>query len=394
VIARAGGPFLPLSGGSLTGTLFSDATDHTVSAAIIDLIATGPAATSSAYLYTANVTGTDMSADAGLGTGNTIAGAGGATWVYTGNADTGTTGAVHITSGNSANGDSGDVLIGSGTAGGTRGNISLDAPVVKLTGYIQTGAGNGFAMQTPDTNDGTMTGTMQIWSGNTSGGGNSGIAGIGSGDVNNSNGNTGTVWIWSGNATGGGNSGDLNLATGTSDLGTRGNIILDALLVSVPGLLSISKLATDSNGNIDLATPDVNHLQSGETYMWSGAVTAGDSMSGGAGMGTGNTNGAGASGLVEIWTGNTNGPADSGMISLGTGPATNGSSGRVVISTGAANGAGNQSGNIQLSVGDSQDGVAAKGNILLPNLPSVDPASLGALWVDAAAGFVLKVSQG
>lgn len=33
-------------------------------------------------------------------------------------------------------------------------------------------------------------------------------------------------------------------------------------------------------------------------------------------------------------------------------------------------------------------------NILMPSLPTSDPAIAGALWVDTAAGFVLKVSQG
>jgi hypothetical protein len=63
------------------------------------------------------------------------------------------------------------------------------------------------------------------------------------------------------------------------------------------------------------------------------------------------------------------------------------------MSGGQGYGVGNAAGDLEFSAGGGAGGATA-GNIRLFNLPTADPAVFGALWIDTAAGRVLKVSAG
>jgi len=116
----------------------------------------------------------------------------------------------------------------------------------------------------------------------------------------------------------------------------------------------------------------------GGVWIQSGPVAAGtDQASGDSGAGTGDTGGA----------------ADTGAFYIYSGTAANGSSGDIIIGPGLANGAGNKVGDVKL-VSQPGAGGAANGHILLSGAPTADPHVVDALWIDAAAGFVVKVSQG
>jgi len=273
-------------------------------------------------------------------------------------------------------------------------------------GRLATDATGNIDLNTPDSTDATTSAETYLWTGG-SNYGNSGPAGIGTGDVSLDGATSGFVEIWTGNSDSG-NSGQFALSTGTAQgvgnqsgdiqfktgnsndgIAARGRIILDAANVKITG----RALCTADNGDFLMGTPNISDATnaSGQTYMWSGD-NSGAGPTGWAGLGSGNTN-SGDSGGAEVWTGvSTSG--QSGPINIYTGGANANTSGLISLITGRANGAGNQSGDIVLQTGASVDGIAIRGSITL-DAPTINLT--GALEIETTAdpqivGTVLDIA--
>lgn len=162
--------------------------------------------------YTTPVTGSDNS---------------GSLSIISGTAVNGDTGDVQIITGASSGGDSGSITLGTGSADGTRGSIILSANT------ISSGADDGYLQfQTADQPSGTSA-DIYVFTGAPGDNHNSGALNFGTGN-HAATGNTGDAYLYSGNASDG-DSGSVFLQSGTAS-GTRGNIILDGLLVLVLNL--------------------------------------------------------------------------------------------------------------------------------------------------------------
>jgi hypothetical protein len=169
------------------------------------------------------------------------------------------------------------------------------------------------------------------------------------------NGTTSTgLTLKSGNASAG-NSGTVTVQTGTAS-GTRGAIILDAPTIGTADQTG----ATDSN-DIDII--------SGSTVN-------------------------GNSGTAGVETGAPSGNGNSGNAFIGTADcAGSGQPGRIAMFTGTASGAGVNGGDVHIALGAGGAG-GRQGLVVIATLPTADPHVVGALWIDTAAGRVVKSSNG
>jgi hypothetical protein len=163
-----------------------------------------------------------------------------------------------------------------------------------------------------------------------------------------------------------------------TDIAVNGAAILSSDVTVGRGLTVIGPITTAADPAITgvsmdiIATGDVN---TGWAYLYTANQT-GTADAGEAGIGTGSTD-AGNGGTLYVYTGNS----------------TTGSTGNVFIYTGGTDGAASKVGDVKIWTGSATNG-AAQGNLLLPGLPTADPHRADAVWADATAGFVLKVSQG
>lgn len=189
--------------------------------------------------------------------------------------------------------------------------------------------------------------------------------------------------LTTGNASAG-NSGSVTLTTGTAT-GTRGNVTFDAAITVVVN----GQLQSPTGVEFDIGTPSNGGASNtGNAFLFSGDQT-GTGQSGTVGIQSGNATGNNT-GPCFIGTGNSTGANSAqttifsgdghatGGILVGTGNASAGNSGSITLQTGTATGT---RGNVTL------DGLL----VLLLNLPTVAPATSGAVWRDAGAGNVLKV---
>ena len=407
-------------------------------------------------------------------------------------------GIAQIYTGDSSGGDSGDIQLTTGAAGGTRGNIVLDgASFILSNGDILVPNGGGYlSLRTGDATDGSgaiflysgsvtesnSTGTVNLFSGDQTGGtGQTGAAYLYSGGLySGSNGDSGEAKVYSGDATGtgnsgaaglatgnaGGNSGDITLHTGSAG-GTRGNIVLDAPTITSTAteIDFASDIVLSSDGEIDLQGTSKVQVYTLNTSADTGSavISTGNSATGNSGditlrtgtasgtrgniildgpivrRGSGqfyadpgvgfdiecsnvsNTNGNTIylqAGIVESGTGNggdfwcqsgDGGPAggNGGLIGFQAGQSTcagatggeahlvggqaavaDAHGGAVLIVSGQGLGTGH-SGDINIRTGPVDTGT--KGNIILTGLPTADPHVAGALWNSSG---VLHISAG
>lgn len=244
-------------------------------------------------------------------------------------------------------------LVSSGNDGGHEGTWVYTRDMTGSTNSSDAGIGTGTAV------DGT-SGITYVYTGNTSGSGTSGNVEIGSGNSS------------------GGDSGDIRLETGTAD-GTRGNIILDALITQITN----GQLQAPAGVEFDIASPsNGGSSNTGMVFVFSGDQT-GTGQSGSVGLQSGNATG-GNSGPCFVGTGNSSGE-NSAQTTIFTGDAH--TTGDVLIGPGTAS-AGN-SGNIELRLAASTGGT--KGNVILTGIPTVDPHVAGAVWNSSGN---LKISAG
>lgn len=202
---------------------------------------TGDDRSGAAWLFSGDTSGSGGTGEAGISSGNTHGATNsGIAWVITGNADLANSGPIEIGSGNATVGDSGHIRLQTGAAGGTRGNITLDAPTIVWTSPMlgtanQTGSTDsvGIDIISGSTVDGN-SGQAGIETGTPSGTGNSGTAFLGS--ANSLAGNVGLVSIYTGDASGAGkNGGDVSFYLGHGGSGARrGLIIIDTLPTADP----------------------------------------------------------------------------------------------------------------------------------------------------------------
>ncbi len=278
---------------------------------------------------------------------------------------------------------SGVLTVGSLATDGA-GGLNLLTPTLPGPGDtadVQLGSGNGNG----------ATGAVSIHTGATSSG-PVGELDIYTGDAGA--GSSGLIWIATGSSFGAGNqSGDIQLKTGSTDsIAVRGNVVINA-----------ATLVIENDNDPHIIGPALDIMATGPGNVgWAYIYTAdqtGTDTSGAAGVGSGNSQNAN-SGDVFVYTGDSSG-ANSGSGTLATGNASGGTSGSIRIVTGVSGGAGVPSGNITLTTGAATGG-GPRGQIILDGLltstpaalPTADPAVPGSWWVDPAAGFVLKVSQG
>lgn len=195
-----------------------------------------------------------------------------------------------------------------------------------------------------------------------------------------------SLWFATGNAEDGG-TGELDIATGmTTGSGTSGPLYI----------YTGDAKGTGNSGNLVLNTgaawvDGVTIGKSGDLVVRSGDALANES--GAVSMGSGQIYNAPSSGGVVLSSGGVINGGNSGPVHIVSGDSISGSSGDVLLKVGAANGAGKQSGYIYLDVTGATNG-AAPGNIIVSGLPIADPHVLNALWLDVAAGRVMKLSAG
>lgn len=249
------------TGSAVTGPLYMGSGNSAAAASGLVSIGSGTGATTgTAELFTGDASGGDTGG-AFVFTGNSDTGRTGNSWLYSGNtsAGTGVTGDINVVSGDSFGGDSGNIHVTTGAAGGTRGNIILDAPITQITnGQLQASTGVEFDIASPTNGGASNTGSVFVFSGDQSGTGQSGTVGLQSGNA--TGGNSGPCFVGTGNSTGensaattvftgdghntgiiqfgtgnasAGNSGDILIGTGTAT-GTKGNIITPGLPTADP----------------------------------------------------------------------------------------------------------------------------------------------------------------
>lgn len=320
------------------------------------------------WIFSSDATGSAGSSSAGIGSGNADAGTTAALWLYSGNSNTGastgpmhaqtgdigsgtgTSGSIDFTSGQSPGGTSGDVTFKTGAAA-TRGQITLDAPLIHNPGAFVIQSPGTFNAGTDDTTGSVASATSALYSGN--------AANAQSGDVffytgDSSGGGTGKVWLNSG-AAGSGNSGDIQLSTGSAS-GARGNIILDGSLITTlaGSILHLTSLGTTGGSGA-----------SGDAGIESGDTTAGTGNSGAAFLGS--SDAGGKAGAVTIYGGESHGSNQAG--------------GSVEISTGSAHTGNANGGDVTVALGTGI-GTGRQGLIILSGMPTANPGVSGALWVD------------
>lgn len=105
-------------GAGLGGNLLIQSGDGSKSGSIDVVSGNGTDETGYAYIYSANATGSAISGEAGVGTGDTESGTSGTAYLYTGQATAGDSGPALVQSGQALNGNSGDVTIRTGLASG------------------------------------------------------------------------------------------------------------------------------------------------------------------------------------------------------------------------------------------------------------------------------------
>lgn len=223
-------------------------------------------------------------------------------------------------------------------------------------------------------------------------------------DTANNAGVTGTMALETGESTKAA-SGDFSIATGTALSATSGAVSILTGSANITGPVTLgSGFANGPSGAVTVGSGVANGgAGSGAVTIGSGtgnsadtgAVTlrsgAADGGSGAVNMMSGTAAGGSGSGALTLASGAGTGVA-SGALSLASGNATGASSGTITLTTGNASGGGKTVGSIILAPGTASGGADA-GHVKLANLPTADPGTKdGALWRDAGAGNVLKVS--
>jgi hypothetical protein len=223
------------------------------------------------------------------------------------------------------------------------------------TGQAGLGTGNS---------ENNHSGWVAIYTGN--GGLGSGALGLSTGNVVSSTitplGSSGNIDITTGDAEGSGNhSGDIALRVGSAASGAvRGQLVLDADTITSPADFYFAP-----TGGFSIETGAENGVYinvgagSGGIYFTAGSKVSGDS------------------GEVQLTGGNSSVSGKAGGIRLSPGTGVSGANaGDITHVVGVATGGG------------------ANGNVFITNLPTADPHVVGALWIDTAAGRVIKSSNG
>ncbi len=252
------------------------------------------------------------------------------------------------------------------------------------------------------TGAGGITGPLFLGSGN-SAADVSGLVSLGSGTAGTTSGEadlftgsgatTGAVNITTGNASAG-NSGDVTLQTGTAS-GTRGSIVLDGPILKTGD----GQAYTDGTVGWDIEVGNVNStggagVAAKAVYIQAGiAVTLGQGGDAFIQAGDGGSTG-GNGGLAGMQAGQSTAAGATGgeaHVVGGQAAVAGANGGGVLIVSGQGLGSGN-SGNITIQTGTVAAGT--RGNVIILVLPTADPHVVGALWIDAAAGRVIKSSNG
>lgn len=426
VAGVTGGPFLPLTGGTLHGdlhfdnnasiySLYPSSSGHFYISADrheLDLLSNGDNTNASVQIYTVdNLSG--GTGPVGIGTGNATNGTSGDLSLWTGNSDTNDahtgrkSGDLDLTTGiaQGVGNRSGDILIHPGAiiGGAANGNINLygatsiiiDAPTTKITSTLisfdngSTAPGSDVSLLGVDvttgtsaeldfitgnaTGAGTTSGSMYLGSGNSASAA-SGLVSFGSGTGVT----TGYAQLFSGDASSS-DSGGAFVFSGNSDTGRTGN----AWLYS-----GGTTAGTGVTGDVNIASGDSFGGNSGNIRLTTGAagVTRGDIiLDTGAGAGSNQiwldtpqisshayfwfqtvdgANSGGFGGMSGAGIGGTSGDAW-----FGTGDTDGANSGMCGFGTGNVTGSGT-SGHVDLATGNSTAGASGNINIYLGIAPT------------------------
>ncbi len=247
---------------------------------------------------------------------------------------------------------------------------------------------DNFIAQSAD--DAGPTGYAYFYSGNNSGAGVSGDAGIGTGTT--ANGVSGQVFVYSGDSATDA-SGPLTVVSGVSNT-TSGAVLVNSGSAPSTGGIGVTTGAASAgtSGALTVGSGDSAAGDSGPLLLKTGAAGGAAGISGaitiaaGAGAGTGVggaitiSSGVGApSGNADIYSADT---TQSGSVSLGSGLASSGSSGVAQLYTG--NALGGSGGQVQLISGDSD--TAVDGITITSGAFTGANGNGGAITVTAGAG--------
>jgi len=297
-----------------------------------------------------------------------------------GNAGTGGNndgGIANIFSGDGDGTGNGGPLLLSGGASGS--GATGDGGAITLTaGHSSATAGTGGAVNILSGTGPTGSGLVYVQS------------------VDNATGFTGDAYIFSGNSTVTGNSGAAGVGTGDATVGTTGETDIYT-----------GTSASGASGPVHVLTGDANGTDAGIISMTGGKVASGNGTGGSFYFSGGDGGGTGAGGLVQITSGNSGAGAtgNGGVITFESGHsvATDGDGGDITLTTGAGNGTGRR-GNIVFAT-DLITAPAAAGivmqsdgnlNVGTNNTTGASPSSTSALYsgdtVSGTSGQVLVYS--
>lgn len=291
--------------------------------------------------------------------------------------ETGASGSLTLISGeysSSSNSKSGDVVLRSGDKSGSGTAATGDVLVRTGASSSVNGPSGLLTLKSGDqTGAGTATsGTVTLKSGDVSGGNKtSGVTTISTGT--SGSGNSGSVQVTTGTPGAGFNSGAINLQTGSVSGGTRGNITLNANLVT-----SASSFEPTSNNAYNLGSASVawasivgiEHtvVNAGSVYSrWQHTSTTPSGVSVNAALTGGDINSS-VSRSLGIWTSNASSTTQPFYLETGNGTGAGGASGLLQIKTGNNSNASspNNTGSISILTGNAAGSVSGdSGSITL-----------------------------
>jgi hypothetical protein len=247
------------------------------------------------------------------------------------------------------------------------------------------------------TNDAVNAGTINILSGNSTGGSgpqisieagdgssSGGILQLESGSGTGTNAPGGLVQITSGNATGTGAGGDIDVTAGTSETGTGGSIDINAGGATTAG--GFGGIVT-----IDTAPSSVGNT--GLIALTTGSTSAVAAVSGDLTLGTGNS--VGTVGTIRSTTGSNNGNGNGGDYEVITGTGTSGAGrgGNVSFELGDGGTSSGIGGSFSVTAGDGGGGSAAGGNVDITAGTGVGAGSSGSVSLSSPGNGSLTLSN-